>query len=323
VKPYLRSAARQWVRANLRRYFVACYTPFCTDGEIDEPALRRNVHNTLAKPGVGGLSLHSIHQEFWTLTIAERKRITEAVLEEVAGKAPVVVGVSDLAARNVVDLARHAEAAGAAAVMIWPPFYGPRTPDGVRAFYEYVAEHIDIGFFAYSTTLAELGYWLDAAQLEQLLPIEHLCGVQVTALDPTHFDAMVRRAGNQICVTTSLEEMFLRARREFPEFAPAFTLGSSRPLFVQDAAHPYCGLFMDAALRGDFVEAEKYQRTIAGLAQRLQTRYFAQGFHHVSLFKRLAGLLGLETHGLRPPLSEPDPGEIQECVAVLKDAGLL
>jgi 4-hydroxy-tetrahydrodipicolinate synthase len=320
---YLRSAARQWVRANLRRYFVACYTPFGPDGAIDEPALRRNVHVTLAKPGVGGLSLHSIHQEFWTLTLAERKRITESVLEEVAGKAHVVVGVSDPAARNVVDLARHAEAAGAAAVMIWPPFYGPRTPDGVRAFYEHVAERIDIGFFAYSTTLAELGYWLDASQVEQLLPIEHLCGVQVTVLDPKQVDDVMHRAGDHICVTTSLEESFLRIRREFPALAPDFTLGSSRPLFLQNAAHPYCGRFMDAALSDDFVEAEKYQRIIQELAQRLQTRYFAKGFHHVSLFKRLAGLLGLETHGLRPPLSEPDPGEMEECIGVLKGAGLL
>ena len=43
----------------------------------------------------------------------------------------------------------------------------------------------------------------------------------------------------------------------------------------------------------------------------------------VALFKRVAGLLGLETHGLRPPLSEPDAQEMAECVAVLKGAGLI
>lgn len=323
MSPRKRSAARQWVRANLRRYFVACYTPFHRDGEIDEPALRRNVRATLAKPGVGGLSLHSIHQEFWTLTLAERKRVTDAILEEVAGEAPVVVGISDPAARNAVDLARHAEAAGAAAVMLWPPYYGPRTPAGVRAYYESVAERIDIGIFAYSTTLSELGFLLDAAQVEGLLGIEHLCGVQVTVNDPARFDEMMRRVGDRICVTTSLEETFLRARRLFAERASDFTLGSSRPLLVQNAEHPVCGRFMDAALRGDWNEAESFQRRISALAQRLQTRYFAQGFHHVALFKRLAGLLGLETHGLRPPLAEPDAVELAECVEVLRGAGLL
>src|SRR3954467_10806157 len=163
---YARSDARRWVRENLSGYFTVLYTPFLPDGEIDEAGLRRNVAATLALPGVGGLSVHSIHQEFWTLTDAERKRVTEIVLDCVAGKVPVVVGVSDTSARNVVDLAKHAQAEGADAVMVWPPYYGPRTPHGVRAFYQYVAERIDIGMIAYSTTLAELGYYLSPEQVE-------------------------------------------------------------------------------------------------------------------------------------------------------------
>src|SRR3954452_15145603 len=110
---YARSDARKWVRQNLRGYFTVLYTPLLPDGEIDEAGLRRNVAKTLALPGVRGLSVHSIHQEFWTLTDAERKRVTDIVLECVAGKAPVVVGVSDTSARNVVDLAKDAQPEGA------------------------------------------------------------------------------------------------------------------------------------------------------------------------------------------------------------------
>jgi 4-hydroxy-tetrahydrodipicolinate synthase len=318
----VQSDARAWVRANLRGYFVAGYTPFRPDGEIDEPALRRNVGATLAKPGVGGLSLHTIHQEFWTFTPEERRRVTEVVLDEAAGRAPVVVSVSDPGVRNVVELARHAKSAGAAAVMIWPPVYGPRTAAGVRAYYEAIAERIDIGFFVYSTTLAELGYHLDEAQVEALLPIPHLCGVQVTS-SLEHYAAMMQRVGDRICVTTSLEETLLHGHRLFPARAVRFTLGSSRPLLVQTGAHPHCGRFMEALLRGDLEEAGRQQAIIAALAQTLQSRYFARGFHHVALFKRVAGLLGLETQGLRPALAEPEPAELAECVAVLKETGLL
>ena len=73
---YKLSDARQWVRANLRGYMTALYTPFRHNGDIDERALVHNVERTLALPGVGGLSLNSIHQEFWTLTGAERMRVT-------------------------------------------------------------------------------------------------------------------------------------------------------------------------------------------------------------------------------------------------------
>lgn len=314
--------ARAWVRANLRGYFVASYTPFRPDGEIDEAALRRNVHATLAKPGVGGLSLHTIHQEFWTFTPEERRRVTDIVLEEAAGRAPVVVNVSDPAVRNVVRLAREAKAAGADAVMVWPPVYGPRTAAGVRAYYEAIAAGIDIGFFAYSTTLSELGFHMDEAQVEALVAIPHLCGVQVTSsLD--NYAAMMARVGDRICVTTSLEETILHGHRKFPERAVRFTLGSSRPLLVQTAAQPHCGRFMAALLAGDLEEASRQQKVVAELAETLQSRYFARGFHHVALFKRVAGLLGLETHGLRPALAEPEAAELAECVAVLRSAGLL
>ena len=200
------------------------------DGEIDEAGLRRNVAATLALPGVGGLSVHSIHQEFWTLTDAERKRVTDIVIDAVGGKAPVVVGASDTSARNVVDLARHAQAAGADAVMVWPPLLWPRTADGVRAFYEYVAERIDIGMIAYSTTLSELGYYLAPDQVEALLPIENLCAVQNTTLDFSSYAAMMERVGDRISVTTSLEEYFLFGKMSFADGrAPDFLLGASRP----------------------------------------------------------------------------------------------
>ena len=321
---YLRSEARHWVRTNFRGYFTVLYTPFRPDGEIDEPGLRRNVAATLALPGVGGLSVHSIHQEFWTLTGSERKRVTEIVIESVGGKVPVVVGASDTSARNVVDFARHAEQAGADAVMVWPPFYGPRTPDGVRAFYEFVAERIDIGMIAYSTTLSELGYYLAPDQVEALLPVENLCAVQNTTLDFSAYAAMLERVGDRIPVTTSLEEYFLFGKMAFADGrAPDFLLGSSRPLFVQNAGQPRCGRFIEAANRKDFQAAAEEVRGIVALAGKLQSRYFARGFHHVALSKALTGLFGMATGGSRPPLGAPTPEELEECAAILAGAGLV
>lgn len=291
---------------------------------IDEAGLRRNVAATLALPGVGGLSVHSIHQEFWTLTAAERKRVAEIVLDAVGGRKPVVVGVSDTGARDVVDLARHAAQAGADAVMIWPPYYGPRTADGVRAFYNYVAERIDVGIIVYSTTLAELGYYLAPDQVEVLLPIEHLCAVQNTTLDFSSYAAMMERVGDSICVTTSLEEYFLFGKLSFADGrAPDFLLGASRPLFVQNAAQPRCGRFIEAVFRRDYGAAATEVRGIVELAGKLQSRYFARGFHHIALSKELTRLFGMATGGTRPPLGAATPEELAECAAILSAAGLI
>lgn len=312
------------MREHFRGYFAVLYTPFLPDGEIDEAGLRRNVAATLALPGVGGLSVHSIHQEFWTLTAAERKRVADIVIDAAGGRKPVVVGVSNTSARDVVDLARHAAQAGADAVMVWPPYYGPRTADGVRAFYSYVAERIDVGMIAYSTTLAELGYYLAPDQVEALLAIEHLCAVQNTTLDFSSYAAMLERVGDRICVTTSLEEYFLFGKLSFADGrAPDFLLGASRPLFVQNAAQPRCGRFVEAVLRRDYGAAAAEVRGIVELASKLQSRYFARGFHHIALSKELTGLFGMATGGTRPPLGAATREELAECAAILSAAGLL
>jgi len=321
---YARSEARRWVRENFSGYFTVLYTPFLPDGEIDEAGLRRNAAATLALPGVGGLSVHSIHQEFWTLTGAERMRVADIVLEAVGGRVPVVVGVSDTSARNAVEFAKHAQAAGADAMMVWPPYYGPRAPDGVRAFYEFIAERIDLGMIVYSTTLSELGYYLAPDEVEALLGIEHLCAVQSTTSDIASYAAMLERVGDRISVTTSLEEYFLYGKTAFADGrAPDFLLGASRPLFVQSASKPHCRQFLDAVARKDYAAAAEITRTIVAIAGKLQSRYFARGYHHVALSKALTGVMGLTAGPTRPPLGTPSPQELQECVEILRVAGVL
>ncbi len=320
---YGRGEARTWVRANLRGYMTVLYTPFDLAGEIDEAGLRHNVEETLRRPGVGGLSVNSIHQEFWTFTHDERLRLVDIVLETVAGRVPVVVGCSDPSARNVIGFAHHAERAGADLVMVWPPYYGPRTPSGVRAFYEQVAEAIDIGMVVYCTTLAELGYHLAPDQVEGLLHLPQLCAVQDTTLNFASFAAMLERVSDRISVSTSLEEYFLYGLMAFPERASEFMIGSSRPVLCQTEAKPYCGAFLEAALRRDFGEAARHNRKIVAIADRLQSVYFSRGFHNVALFKTIAGLLGMATGGVRPPLNNPEATDLEECRAVLIEGGLL
>jgi 4-hydroxy-tetrahydrodipicolinate synthase len=319
---YQRSEARQWTRANLRGYLTALYTPFQSDGDIDERALVQNVERTLGLPGVGGLSLHSIHQEFWTLTDAERVRVTELVLRTVNGRKPVVVGVSHTSARTVVELAQHAQGAGADAIMVWPPYYGPRSKDGVQAFYEYVAARIEIGMFVYSTTLSELGFYLTPDMVEALLPLPWLCGVHSSTMNFATYASMMERVGHEIAVSTSLEEYFLFGKLTMPERTPDFLMGCSRPLFVQSDARPHCGRFIDAALARDYVAAGAVLREIVAIADKLQSRYFAQGFHHVALFKALSENLGLIGGNARPPASAAAAGELQECFEVMRAAGL-
>ncbi|HVV57336.1 MAG TPA: dihydrodipicolinate synthase family protein [Gaiellaceae bacterium] len=113
-------------------------TAFTDEHRIDLDAQRRLV-DTVIGWGVDGLTVMGVMSEVALLTPAERRALLEAMLDEVAGRVPVVVGCvagGDVAA---AELAVEAAELGAVAAMVAPP---PMTSniDGIPAFFASVAE---------------------------------------------------------------------------------------------------------------------------------------------------------------------------------------
>jgi 4-hydroxy-tetrahydrodipicolinate synthase len=145
----------------------ALITPFTKDGgAIGADALAAIVER-LVGAGVGGLVPGGSTGEFTTLTNAERRELVELTVEAAAGRVPVVAGTSALSTRGTVELSIHAEEAGAAAVMVVPPFYDPLSWREVLAHYTAVADAIAIPVMYYNLPSAS-GVTLTAEQLREL-----------------------------------------------------------------------------------------------------------------------------------------------------------
>ena len=145
----------------------ALITPFTEDGDaIDTDALATIV-DRLIGAGVGGLVPGGSTGEFTTLTDAERRQLIEATVEAADGRVPVVAGTGALSTRETVELSVHAERAGAAAVMIVPPFYDALSWRELLAHYTAVADAIEIPIMYYNLPSAS-GVKLTAAQLGEL-----------------------------------------------------------------------------------------------------------------------------------------------------------
>lgn len=158
----------------------ALITPFTDDGAaIDTDALAAIVERLIGA-GVGGLVPGGSTGEFTTLTHAERRRLTEVTLAVAAGRVPVVAGTGALSTRETVELSAHAEQAGAAAVMVVPPFYDALSWAELLAHYTAVADAIDIPIMFYNLPSAS-GQRLSAQQLREL---------PVTCLKDTGGDAV-------------------------------------------------------------------------------------------------------------------------------------
>lgn len=152
----------------------ALVTPFTTDGgAIDTEALTALVER-LVGAGVGGLVPGGSTGEFTTLTGAERRQLVEATVHAAAGRVPVVAGTGALSTRETVELSVHAEGAGAAAVMIVPPFYDALSWRELLAHFGAVAAAIDIPIMYYNLPSAS-GVTLSIDQWRALQDVGVTC----------------------------------------------------------------------------------------------------------------------------------------------------
>ena len=145
----------------------ALITPFTDDGgAIDTGALAAIV-DRLIDAGATGLVPGGSTGEFTTLNHAERRELIEITVETAADRVPVVAGTGALSTRETVELSVHAEQAGAAAVMIVPPFYEALSWRELLTHYTAVADAIEIPIMYYNLPSAS-GVKPTAAQLREL-----------------------------------------------------------------------------------------------------------------------------------------------------------
>jgi 4-hydroxy-tetrahydrodipicolinate synthase len=145
----------------------ALITPFTDDGTALDTGALRAIVDRLVGAGVGGLVPGGSTGEFTTLTHGERRELVEVTVEAAAGRVPVVAGTGALSTPETVELSVHAERAGAAAVMIVPPFYDALSWRELLAHYTAVADAIGIPIMYYNLPSAS-GVTLTADQFREL-----------------------------------------------------------------------------------------------------------------------------------------------------------
>ena len=128
---------------------TALVTPFAQDGSLDEQAFRELV-NWQIEEGTNGLVPVGTTGESPTLTHDEHKRVVEICVEASAKRAPVIAGAGSNNTAESIDLAQHAEQAGADAVLVVTPYYNKPTQRGLYAHYKAVAEATSLPIFIYN-----------------------------------------------------------------------------------------------------------------------------------------------------------------------------
>lgn len=121
-----------------RGVYVILVTPFDDQGRIDEESLRAEVDFCI-ETGAHGLVTPANASEFFTLSDLERKSIGDAVIDQCAGRLPVIISVTGASAPVAVEYVRIAQEAGADGLMAMPPPIRTPTTESIVAYFEAIA----------------------------------------------------------------------------------------------------------------------------------------------------------------------------------------
>jgi 4-hydroxy-tetrahydrodipicolinate synthase len=227
-------------RTSFRGSFTALVTPF-KNGSLDEKAFRDLVDWQIAE-GTNGLVPVGTTGESPTLNHDEHKRVVEWCVDQVKGRVPIVAGAGSNSTAEAIDLSRHAEEAGADAVLIVTPYYNKPTQEGLYQHYKAINDAIGIPIIIYNIPARSV-IDMSVDTMQRLFELKNIAGVK----DAT---ANVVRVSQQ---RAALGESFNQLSGEDATALGFMAHGGHGCISVTSNVAPrLCSEFQAACLRGDY-----------------------------------------------------------------------
>ncbi len=164
----------------------------------------RETTEFMINAGVNGLYLTGSTGICYTMTAEERKLVVETVLDQVAGRIPVIVHVGDIGTQKSIELAIHAEKAGADAISSVPPFYWNFSADAIYGYYKDLSESVSIPTVVYNVQLAGI---MNKALLLRIAGLPNVKGMKYTARTHDELGSLKRELGKDFMIYSGCDEM--------------------------------------------------------------------------------------------------------------------
>lgn len=184
-------------------------TPFDDHEKIDIPLFKHLVERLILSGSHGIAPLGSTGVMPY-LSDEEKEAVTEATIQQVKGRVPILVGVSNLTTEKTIHHAQFAEKAGADAVMIIPMSYWKLTDDEIVTHYDAVAKKISIPIMAYNNP-ATGGVDMSPALLKRLLEIPNITMIKESSGDVQRMHYLRRELGEEVAFYNGSNPLALAA----------------------------------------------------------------------------------------------------------------
>lgn len=186
----------------------AITTPFREDLSVDEAFLRRHV-DVLVKAGCTGIVALGSLGEGGTLSSDEKTAVLRVAHEGLAGRAPLVAGVAALSTKDAIALAKEAQAAGCAGLMVLPPYVYKGDWRETKAHFRAVIRATPLPCMLYNNPIA---YATDVLpeQLEELCrDLPNLVAVKESSADLRRVTALRARMGGRLALLVGVDDLIV------------------------------------------------------------------------------------------------------------------
>jgi len=276
-------------------------------GEVDEDILRAFIDWQIEE-GSDGLVPVGTTGESPTLSHDEHKRVVEICIEVAGKRVPVIAGAGSNNTREAVELASHAEAAGADAVLVVTPYYNKPSQQGLYAHFRAVAEAISIPLIIYNIPPRSI-VDMSVATMKRLFDdCENIVGVKDATANLARASLQRQEIGTQ----------FNQLSGEDPTALAFMAHGGHGCISVTaNVAPKLCSQFQAACRAGDFAKALTYQDRL----MPLHTALFLEPSPAPTKYALFA--LGKMTEEVRSPIVTIGQETRAAVDGAMRHAGLL
>jgi 4-hydroxy-tetrahydrodipicolinate synthase len=294
----------------MRTPFTGCgtalVTPFTKSGKLDEVAVRRLGRRQI-DAGVHFLVPCGTTGENPTLTLAERLRLIEILVDEANGQVPILAGAGGYDTHEVIHLATEIQKTGVSGFLSVTPYYNRPTPEGLYQHFRAIAESTPLPIVMYNVP-SRTGCNIDVSTVIRLAALDNIVGIKEASGNMSQMCDLCRAAPPDFIVLSGDDALTL----------PLMAVGGRGVIATTSNELPAeMSQMVEAAERGDHAAARAIHNRILPL---VQVNFIESNPGPV---KSAMAAMGLLEEVYRLPLVAPRPESKEKILRVLKELGLL
>ncbi|KAA8827863.1 dihydrodipicolinate synthase family protein [Bifidobacterium tissieri] len=279
------------------------------DGAIDIPRLRKQVSYVI-EHGVDGILAFGSNSEFYMFSDDEMLEATQAIIDEAAGRVPVMFGVGHIRTSQCVELARRAAELDIDAISVLQPMFITPTQPALYHHFKAIADAVpDTAVLIYNNP-GLAGYPISLDTIVFLAhDVENIVGIKDSSGNITNLQELVRR--------TSDIDFKVFAGKDTIVYA-GFCCGADGAVCSTANIYPelICGVY-DKFVAGDLEGSRKDQFTLNPIRLSQDAASFP------AATKDMANLLGMEVGPSVLPTEPTGGAALEGMKAAMREAGYI